>query len=108
MLQVSARRPQLTAAGRSLSGIAASGGSISGSRTDAARMSSAEASGMRLAVGIAAMALEALTAFRLHRLYTDGVVLSKSNAAVRGFAFQGSQVSMLTGRTRIQSSSQGS
>ena len=63
---------------------------------------------MRLAVGIGAMALEALTAFRLHRLYTDGVVLSKSNAAVRGFAFRGSEVSMLTGRTRSQSSSQGS
>ena len=96
-LQVSARRGHLTAPARSLSGIATSGGSISisGARTDAALRSSAAASGMRLAVGVGAMALEALTAFRLHRLYTDGVVLSKSSAAVRGFAFRGSQVGAL-------------
>ena len=93
-LQVSARRLHHTAPARSLSGIAASSGStsISGARTDAALRGSAAASGMRLAVGVGAMALEALTAFRLHRLYTDGVVLSKSSAAVRGFAFRGSQV----------------
>ena len=96
-LQVSARRHHLTAPARSLSGIATSSGSISvsGARTDAALRTSAAASGMRLAVGVGAMALEALTAFRLHRLYTDGVVLSKSSAAVRGFAFRWSQVGAL-------------
>jgi hypothetical protein len=95
--QVSAQRPRLTAATRGLSGmVSGDSSSIASSRVQAARRGSAEASGLRLAVDVATMAAEAPTAFRLHRLYTDGVVLSKVDAAVRGFAFGGSQVSFLS------------
>jgi hypothetical protein len=104
--QGSAQRPQLVAAARGLSGMGSGGGSISGSRLAAARRGSAAASGLRVALDVASMAAEAPTAFRLHRLYTDGVVLSKTDAAVRGFAIGGSQVGLQKRRRFTQCSQQ--
>lgn len=99
LLQVSAQRPRLMAASHSGGGGSGSitisrGSSGSGNTTSDTSEANAAADGLRLAFKVADIAADAATGFRLHRYYSVGAVLSKTNAAVRGFALAGTEVKL--------------